>query len=303
MFSERAPGREALMASAALTSTPSGPTGATSLWCEATALTTASDFAHTLDEVRAHDGVRAFDLVADGLADVVQEARPFGRLPHRGPVPRPSCRRGGPLRPNGPGCSASNCGGNAGGPAVLTISTCMGGSPQLWTASSPKRMIVSSISWFTLATISSMRVGWIRPSRISRVMASRAISRRTGSNAGKHHGIGRVVNQHRHAGGGLEGADVAAFAADDAALDVVALEGDGGGGGFEGVLAGVTLDGDADDAAGLFLRARLGLFDDVARQVARVARGFLLDFLEELRAGFVLGQMRTSPGVVRAVAG
>ena len=36
--------------------------------------------------------------------------------------------------------------------------------------------------------------------------------------AGKHHGIGRIVDEHGDARGGLEGADVATFAADDAAF-------------------------------------------------------------------------------------
>ena len=46
---------------------------------------------------------------------------------------------------------------------------------------SAARKMASSISSETLATISSMRVGWILPSRMRRCMASRAISRRTGS--------------------------------------------------------------------------------------------------------------------------
>ena len=78
-----------------------------------------------------------------------------------------------------------------------------------------------------------------------------------GIKAGKHHRVGRVVNQHRDAGRRLEGADVAAVAADDAPLHLLAIDGDGGGGGLKGVLAGVTLDGHADDLPGLFLGAHL----------------------------------------------
>ena len=43
-----------------------------------------------------------------------------------------------------------------------------------------------------------------------------------GIESGEQHGAGGVIDQHRHAGGGFKGADVAALAADDAALDVVA---------------------------------------------------------------------------------
>ena len=51
----------------------------------------------------------------------------------------------------------------------------------------------------------------------------------------------------------LEGADVAAFAADDPALHVVAGDIDGADGGVGGVLGGVALDGGGQDLAGLLL--------------------------------------------------
>ena len=62
---------------------------------------------------------------------------------------------------------------------------------------------------------------------------------------------GRVVDDHIDAGGLLEGADVAALAADDPALHVVAGDVDRADGGVGGVLGGVALDGGGEDLAGL----------------------------------------------------
>jgi hypothetical protein len=106
-----------------------------------------------------------------------------------------------------------------------------------------------------------------------------------GVEAGEHDGIGGIVDEDGDAGGGFEGADIAAFASDDAAFDVVALEGDGGGGGFEGMVAGVALEGEAEDAAGLVFGAGAGVIEDMAAQVGGVAEGFLFDFFEEEGAG------------------
>ena len=59
---------------------------------------------------------------------------------------------------------------------------------------------------------------------------------------------GRVVDDHVDAGRLFEGADVAAFAADDAALHFVVGNIDGGDGGFGRVGGGVALHGHADDS-------------------------------------------------------
>ncbi len=64
----------------------------------------------------------------------------------------------------------------------------------------------------------------------------------------------------------LEGADVAALAPDDAALEVVGGNMDGGDGGLGRMIGGHALDGEAQDLAGLLvglrLRARLGIADN-----------------------------------------
>ena len=67
-----------------------------------------------------------------------------------------------------------------------------------------------------------MRVGWIRPSWMSLVRAMLGdLAANVVEGADDDH-PGRIVDDDVHAGGLLEGADVAAFAADDAALHVVA---------------------------------------------------------------------------------
>ena len=101
--------------------------------------------------------------------------------------------------------------------------------------------------------------------------------------------LGRVVDDEVDAGHLLEGADVAALAADDAALHVVARDVDDRDGRLGGVVGGDALDGDADDVAGLlvglFARAGLGLADDLRG----VALDVVVDAVDELVARLVGG--------------
>src|ERR1051325_6172612 len=97
-----------------------------------------------------------------------------------------------------------------------------------------------------------------------------------GVEAGEHDGVGGVVDEDGDAGGIFKGTDVAALAADDAALEFLVGQGDGGAGGLEGVFAGVTLNGQADDAAA---------------EAGGGGQGLLLDFLEQLDAGLGLAEM------------
>ena len=94
--------------------------------------------------------------------------------------------------------------------------------------------------------------------------------------AGEQHGFRGVVDDDVDAGDGLVGADVAALAADDPALHVVARQVQHGDDGLGGLLARDPLDGQGDDPAGavLALVARLGL--DVAHDQRGVALGLRL---------------------------
>ena len=70
--------------------------------------------------------------------------------------------------------------------------------------------------------------------------------------ADDHH-AGRVVDDHVHAGGLLEGADVPPLAADDPPLHLVVGNVHRAGGGFGGVGGGVALERGQQDLAGLLL--------------------------------------------------
>ena len=105
-----------------------------------------------------------------------------------------------------------------------------------------------------------MRVGWMRPSWMSFVQRQPGDLAADGVEGADDDDAGRVVHDDVHAGGLLEGADVAAFAADDAALHVVAGDVDGADGGVGGVLGGVALDGRGQDLAGLLLGGGLDPF-------------------------------------------
>ena len=103
--------------------------------------------------------------------------------------------------------------------------------------------------------------------------------------AGDDDGVGRVVDDDVHPGRRLERADVAALAADDPALHLVAGERHRGDGALRGVLGGEPLGRDGDDPAGLAVGALLGLLLDVAHQRRGLAPGLVLDPLEDLPAG------------------
>lgn len=111
-----------------------------------------------------------------------------------------------------------------------------------------------------------------------------------GVEAGDGDDVRGVVDHDVAAEGGFEGADVAAFASDDAALHFVGGDLDDGDGGFGGDFGGDALDGGGDDVSG----AGFGLVFDASFGFADEASGFvgdfLLDLLEEEFAGFVAGE-------------
>ena len=84
-------------------------------------------------------------------------------------------------------------------------------------------------------------------------MASRATSRRTGSKPGEDDRLGRVVDDQVDAGRLLEGADVAALAADDPALHLVGRQVHDRDRVLGGVVRGHALHRGDDDVAGLVL--------------------------------------------------
>ena len=92
--------------------------------------------------------------------------------------------------------------------------------------------------------------------------------------AGEHHGLGRVVDDEVDAGDVLERADVAALAADDAALHVVGGQVHDRDGGLGDVVGGGALDAQREDVAGapvgLPARLLIDLPDELGHLVARL---------------------------------
>ena len=104
------------------------------------------------------------------------------------------------------------------------------------------------------------------------------------------HGLGRVVDDEVHAGHLLESADVAALAADDAALEVIGRNVHRGERDFADVVGGATLDGGGKNAASgalaLDARALLALADDSGA----LARHIVANAIEQLLVGLVGGE-------------
>ena len=154
----------------------------------------------------------------------------------------------------------------------------------------PASRTVSSTSCSALRTTSSMRPGWMRPSEISRSSAMRAISRRIGLWHEITTALRRVVDDQVDAGRRLDGADVAALAADDAALHVVARQVDDRDRALGDELAGQPLDRDRDDLLRLAIRVLARLLLDLADPLRRFAARLLGHLLHEGSPGFLARQ-------------
>ncbi len=120
-------------------------------------------------------------------------------------------------------------------------------------------------------------------------MASRAISRRTGSKPDRMTVSGVSSMIRSIAGGLLEGPDVAALAADDPALHLVRRQVDDRDGVLGGVVGGDALHRRDDDVAGLVLGLLAGTALDRAGDLDGVVLGLLADGLDEDGLG-VLGR-------------
>ena len=99
---------------------------------------------------------------------------------------------------------------------------------------------------------------------------------------------GGVVDDDVDAGGFFEGADVSAFAADDAAFHFVVGDADGAGGGFGGMHGGVALDGGEQDFAGFFLADFAQHFFVAEDNRAGLLLELLVEDFEEPPGGFFL---------------
>ena len=135
-----------------------------------------------------------------------------------------------------------------------------------------------------------MRAGWMRPSESSFSSVMRAISRRTPSKPDRITAFGRVVDDEVDAGEVLEGADVAALAADDAALHVVGGQLDDGHGRLGRVAGGEALHDDGEDVAHAAVGVALGLLLDLAHEAGGVVADLVLELLEQELLGLRGGE-------------
>ena len=107
---------------------------------------------------------------------------------------------------------------------------------------------------------------------------------------GDRDGLGGVVDDQIDAGDGFEGADVAALAADDAALHLVVGQGDHGDRRFGGVVGGAALDRGGDDLARELVGVLAQLVFDLLELHGGVVAGLGLHILNNVGLGFFLGK-------------
>ena len=107
--------------------------------------------------------------------------------------------------------------------------------------------------------------------------------------AAQDDGLGGVVHNELHAGCRFQRADVASFASDDAALDVVVLDLEDRDAVLHAVLGGDALDGLDDNLLGFRIGLFLGLVDDVLRLGGSHGAGFRLHLLDHVGLGLIRG--------------
>ncbi len=103
--------------------------------------------------------------------------------------------------------------------------------------------------------------------------------------ARQHDRVGRVVDDEVDAGEVLQRADVAALAADDAALHVVGGELDDGDGRLGRVTGGDPLHHDGEDVADAAVGVALGLLLDPAHELGRLVADLVLEVLQQQLLG------------------
>ena len=171
-------------------------------------------------QVAADERVRALDLVADGLADVVQQRGAAGGLGrraellghHRGQVGALDRVREHVLAVARAVLEAAEDADQLGVQA-LDVGV--------------QRGLLAGLDDVGLELGLGLVVGLLDPGRVDAAVGEQLLQRHAGDlaadavEAGQDHGVRRVVDDEVDAGEVLEGADVAALAADDAALHVV----------------------------------------------------------------------------------
>ena len=219
-------------------------------------------------EVAADQRVRALDLVRDGLADVVQQrgaASGLGRRAelvrhHRGQVRALDRVREHVLAVRG---------------AVLQPAERRHQIGVERLDLGVEARLLAALGDVGLELGLRLVVGLLDPRRVDAAVLEQLLERHPGDlaahavEAGEDHRVRRVVDDEVDAGQVLERADVAALAADDAALHVVGRELHDRDGRLGGVAGGEALHHDGEDVAHAPVGVALGLLLDLAHDLAR----------------------------------
>ena len=249
----------------------------------------ASSLAVAAGEVGADDRVRALDLVVDGLAEVVQEAGALGGRLVEAKLGGHDAAEGGHLDgvrehvlAEGGAVAQGAQGLHELGVQVMDAGVEGGLLAGLADALGDERLRL------LVELLDTRRVDAAVGDEVLQGDAGGLAT--DGVEAGEDDGLGRVVDHEGDAGDLLEGADVAALAADDAALEVVGGDVHRRDGDLAGLVGGAALDGGGDDLAGglvgLGADALLGLPQDLGL----LADGLGADASEELLVRLVGGQ-------------
>ncbi len=112
--------------------------------------------------------------------------------------------------------------------------------------------------------------------------------------AGEDNGLRRVVDDEVDAGHLLERADVAAFATDDTALEVVRGNVNGRDGDLSGVIGSATLDGEGDDLLSGLMAFSFDLLLGLANDRGGLMGHFAANLVEKLGVCVLAGKLRNA---------